>query len=154
MESALKQPKTLCDHGALKILVNLPLRRLHRDFAQSLKKISLRAEKRRQSNVIRENHSCEGASCDSRGSHTSKRGLVMTDKKGLATLVAVQHQIIITLRRLKTKRVHNNKIAMQHIYSIKCHSIFKIFFWFECGIYKRAAFIRGRHLFKIQIIVW
>ena len=33
MESALKQPKTLCDHGALKILVNLPLRRLHRDFA-------------------------------------------------------------------------------------------------------------------------
>ena len=45
MESALKQPKTLCDHGTLKILVNLPLRRLHRDFAQSLKKISLRAEK-------------------------------------------------------------------------------------------------------------
>lgn len=83
MESGLKQPKTLCDHGALKILVNLPLRRLHRDFAQSLKKISLRAEKRRQSNVIRENHSCEGASCDSRGSHMSKRGLVMTDKKGL-----------------------------------------------------------------------
>ena len=105
MESALKQPKTLCDHGALKILVNLPLRGLHRDFAQSLKKISLRAEKGRQSNVIRENPSCEGASCDSRGSHMSKRGLVMTDKKGLATLVAVQHQIIITLRRLKTKRV-------------------------------------------------
>lgn len=52
------------------------------DFAQSLKKISLRAEKRRQSNVIRENHSCEGASCDSRGSHMSKRGLVMTDKRG------------------------------------------------------------------------
>ena len=124
MESALKQPKTLCDHGALKILVNLPLRRFHRDFAQSLKKISLRAEKRRQSNVIRENHSCEGASCDSRGSHMSKRGLVMTDKKGLATLVAVQHHIIITLRRLKTKRVHDNRIAMQRIYSIKCHSIF------------------------------
>ena len=126
MESALKQPKTLCDHGALKILVNLPLRRLHRDFAQSLKKISLRAEKRRQSNVIRENDSCEGASCDSRGSHMSKRGLVMTDKKGLA-MVAEQHQIIITLRRLKTKRVHDNRIAIQRIYSIKCHSIFKIF---------------------------
>ena len=47
MESALKQPKTLCDHGALKILVNLPLRRLHRDFAQSFKKNKPQNRKRK-----------------------------------------------------------------------------------------------------------
>ena len=73
----------------------------------------------------------------------SKRGLVMTDKKGLATLVAVQHQIIITLRRLKTKRVTG----------LQCNAFIQLnaiaFFKFFPDL--SVALIKGRHLLEGSI---